>query len=84
MGRFPPGTVHMPGSAMSRLRKNLKKRSASNKIEGNILSSEQAELVIDDTHRHYMKPEHGTSVGLFQPASSGRAYQRAGRRFPKR
>ena len=59
----------MPGSVMSRLRKNLKKRSASNKIEGNILSSEQAELVIDDTHRHYMKPEHGTSVGLFQPAS---------------
>ena len=58
----------MPGSVMSRLRKNLK-RSASNKIEGNILSSGQAELVIDDAHRHYMKPEHGTSVGLFQPAS---------------
>ena len=58
--RYSLGTVRMPASVMNRLRKNSKKRSsyASNKIEGNPLSPEQAQEVIDsDPHRHYMKPE---------------------------
>ena len=58
--RYSLGTVRMPASVMNRLRKNSKKRSsyASNKIEGNPLSPEQAQEAIDsDPHRYYMKPE---------------------------
>ena len=58
--RFMLGTVRMSSSVMNRLRKNSKKRSsyASNRLEGNPLSPEQAERVIDsDPHKHYMKPE---------------------------
>lgn len=45
---------------MNRLRKNSKKRSsyASNKIEGNPLTENQAEAAIDsDPHKHFLKPE---------------------------
>ena len=58
--RYSLGTIRMPVSVINRLRKNSKKRSsyASNKIEGNPLSPEQAQEVIDsDPRRHYMKPE---------------------------
>ena len=58
--RFSVGATCMPASVTSKLRKNSKKRSsyASNKIEGNPLSPEQAERAIDgNPHEHYMKPE---------------------------
>ena len=58
--RFRASSVRMPVSISDRLRKNSKKRSAysSNRIEGNPLSIEQAEAVIDDDEkRHLLKPE---------------------------
>lgn len=53
-------SVRLPVSLSDRLRKNSKKRSAysSNRIEGNPLSREQADDVIDnDDRKHLMKPE---------------------------
>lgn len=58
--RFVVGAVSLPTITANRLRKNSKKKSsyASNKIEGNPLSEEQASKVIDsDPHRHFLKPE---------------------------
>ena len=44
---------------LARLRKNSKKKSsfASNKIEGNPLTEEQADSAIEEEGRHFMKPE---------------------------
>ncbi|MCF0145517.1 MAG: Fic family protein [Eubacterium sp.] len=52
--------VNIPSVIRNKLRKNSKKKSsyASNKIEGNPLTEEQAEKAIEsDPHRHFMKPE---------------------------
>lgn len=52
--------VKLPKVTMNRLRKNSKKKSsyASNKIEGNPLTENQAEAVIEsDPHKHFLKPE---------------------------
>jgi Uncharacterized conserved protein len=50
--------IHVPLSLGNKLRKNSQKKSsfASNKIEGNPLSYEQVEEVID-AHRHLLSPE---------------------------
>ena len=53
-------SIKIPVSISDRLRKNSKKRSAysSNRIEGNPLSQEQADEVIDhDERKHLLKPE---------------------------
>lgn len=53
-------SVNLPAKMHNRMRKNSKKKSsyASNKLEGNPLSENQANEVIDsDSHRHYLKPE---------------------------
>ncbi len=58
--RFSVSTVTLPAITANKLRKNSKKKSsyASNKIEGNPLSEEQANQAIDsDPHRHFLKPE---------------------------
>ena len=58
--RFAVSTVRMPVSISDRLRKNSKKRSAysSNRIEGNPLSQEQVDEIIDhDERKHLLKPE---------------------------
>ena len=58
--RFSLSTIELPPMAKNRLRKNSKKKSAyaSNKIEGNPLTEQQAEEVIDrDEHKHFLKPE---------------------------
>ena len=58
--RFSVSSVRIPVSVSDRLRKNSKKRSAysSNKIEGNPLSQEQVNEIIDnDERRHLLKPE---------------------------
>ncbi len=50
----------LPASVRNRLRKNSKKKSsyASNKIEGNPLTEDQADRAIEsDPHRHFLKPE---------------------------
>jgi Fic family protein len=49
----------IPASLSVKLRKNTKKRSsyASNKIEGNPLSFEQASVIIDSKNRHFLRPE---------------------------
>ena len=50
----------MPAVTRNRLRKNSKKKSsyASNRIEGNPLTENQASEVIErDPHRHFLKPE---------------------------
>lgn len=49
----------VPPRISSRMRKNSKKKSsyASTKIEGNPLTEEQASQAIEDTHRHFIKPE---------------------------
>lgn len=53
------GCVRVPIALSSRLRKSSKKKSsyASNKIEGNPLTEEQAGEAIDSARRHYLKPE---------------------------
>lgn len=54
------GTVRLPVVLSNKLRKNSRKKSsyASNRIEGNPLSEEQAEHAIDsDPHRHFLRPE---------------------------
>ncbi len=58
--RFSVNTVALPAITANRLRKNSKKKSsyASNKIEGNPLSEEQANDAIEsDPHKHFLKPE---------------------------
>lgn len=50
----------IPSLSLNKLRKNSKKKSsyASNKIEGNPLTEEQASLAIEkDEHQHFLKPE---------------------------
>ncbi len=51
--------VDLPISMSNKFRKNTKKRSsyASNKIEGNPLSFEQAKDAIESKNRHFLKPE---------------------------
>ncbi|MCQ2978686.1 MAG: Fic family protein [Clostridia bacterium] len=52
--------VNLPIKVKNKLRKNSKKKSsyASNKIEGNPLTEEQANKVMDeDAHKHFLKPE---------------------------
>lgn len=54
------GTVRLPVVLSNKLRKNSKKKSsyASNRIEGNPLTQEQAEEAIEsDPHRHFLRPE---------------------------
>lgn len=58
--RFSLRTVEMPQITKNKLRKNSKKKSsyASNKIEGNPLTEEQANEAIEkDLHNHFLKPE---------------------------
>lgn len=58
--RFSLSTIEMPPVTKNRLRKNSKKKSsyASNKIEGNPLTEEQANEAIDgDPHKHFLRPE---------------------------
>lgn len=58
--RFSLNSVQLPAFAVNRLRKNSKKKSsyASNKIEGNPLTEEQAGAAIEsDPHKHFLKPE---------------------------
>lgn len=58
--RFSLTTVGLPAAVKNRLRKNSKKKSsfASNRIEGNPLTEEQAnEAMESDPHRHFLKPE---------------------------
>lgn len=56
--RFALNAVNLPKVTMNRLRKNSKKKSsyASNKIEGNPLTENQAEAVIEsDPHKHFLE-----------------------------
>lgn len=58
--RYTVSSVKLPESVESRLRKNSKKKSsyASNKIEGNPLSEQQADEVIEsDERKHFLRPE---------------------------
>ena len=58
--RFSLTTVEMPQITKNKLRKNSKKKSsyASNKIEGNPLTEEQANEAMErDSHNHFLKPE---------------------------
>jgi len=58
--RFSLSTIELPSMTKNRLRKNSKKKSsyASNKIEGNPLTEQQAEEVIErDEHKHFLRPE---------------------------
>lgn len=58
--RFLLSTIELPPMTKNRLRKNSKKKSsyASNKIEGNPLTEEQADEAIErDEHKHFLKPE---------------------------
>ena len=51
--------VKLPVNLSNRFRKNTKKRSsyASNRIEGNPLTYEQADAAIESKNRHFLKPE---------------------------
>lgn len=58
--KFTLNAVKLPNITMNRLRKNSKKKSsyASNKIEGNPLTENQVDEVIEsDKHKHFLKPE---------------------------
>lgn len=58
--RFSLRMAHLPPVIGNRLRKNSKKKSsyASNRIEGNPLTEDQAnEAMESDGHRHFLKPE---------------------------
>lgn len=58
--RFSVNSMDIPVVTKNRLRKNSKKKSsyASNKIEGNPLTEQQANDVIEqDPHKHFLKPE---------------------------
>ncbi len=52
-------TVKIPTNLSNKFRKNTKKMSsyASNKIEGNPLSYQQADFAIESKNRHLLKPE---------------------------
>ena len=49
----------IPGAVHTRLRKNSKKKStyASNRIEGNPLTEDQADAAVESERRHHLKPE---------------------------
>ena len=49
----------IPGAVHARLRKNSKKKStyASNRIEGNPLTEDQAAAAVESERRHHLKPE---------------------------
>lgn len=58
--RFLLSTVELPVQVKNKLRKNSKKKSsyASNRIEGNPLTEQQADEAIEsDPHKHFLKPE---------------------------
>lgn len=58
--RYRVADIELPTIVMNRLRKNSKKKSsyASNKIEGNPLTEQQAgEAIESDPHQHFLKPE---------------------------
>lgn len=58
--RFSLSTIELPLVTRNRLRNNSKKKSsyASNKIEGNPLTEQQADEAIEkDEHKHFLKPE---------------------------
>ena len=58
--RFSLNTIELPPNTTNKLRKNSKKKSsyASNKIEGNPLTEQQANDAIEkDDHKHFLKPE---------------------------
>lgn len=58
--RYDVSMVKLPRRVSNKLRKNSKKKSsyASNKIEGNPLSEQQVEEVIEsDERKHFLKPE---------------------------
>ena len=58
--RFQVDAAALPRTVTNTLRKNSKKKSsyASNKIEGNPLTEQQAEEAIDrDERKHFLKPE---------------------------
>lgn len=58
--RFKLSTIELPPIKKNRLRKNSRKKSshASTKIEGNPLTEQQVNEVIDrDEHKHFLKPE---------------------------
>ena len=58
--RFSLKTIELPQVTKNKLRKNSKKKSsyASNKIEGNPLSEQQVDEVIEsDDRKHFLKPE---------------------------
>lgn len=58
--RFSLSTIELPPMTKNRLRKNSKKKSsyASNKIEGNPLTEQQANEAIErDEHKHFLRPE---------------------------
>lgn len=58
--RFSLSTIELPPMTKNRLRKNSKKKSsyASNKIEGNPLTEQQADEAIErDERKHFLRPE---------------------------
>jgi len=58
--RFSLSMIELPLAVKNRLRKNSKKKSsyASNRIEGNPLTEQQADEAIEsDPHKHFLKPE---------------------------
>lgn len=58
--RFSLSAIELPLAVKNRLRKNSKKKSsyASNRIEGNPLTEQQADEAIEsDPHKHFLKPE---------------------------
>lgn len=58
--QYQVSSVKLSRSVANKLRKNSKKKSsyASNKIEGNPLSEQQVDEVIErDEHKHFLKPE---------------------------
>lgn len=58
--RYKVSEVRLPKTVANKLRKNSKKKSsyASNRIEGNPLSEQQADEVIEnDERKHFLRPE---------------------------
>ena len=58
--RYAVSSVSLPKTVANKLRKNSKKKSsyASTKIEGNPLTEQQSDEVIEsDARRHYLRPE---------------------------
>ena len=68
------------------MRKNSKKKSsyASNKIEGNPLTKEQAIEVIDrDAHKHFLKPEQEIRNYFMAQILFGGDFREGSRRLKK-